>query len=1034
MNLNKFKTAIFLSLILSATSALAEDEIPLQDLSLTPGLQPEQSSGLGLINLGESFNTRLGKRTVNGLGSGLYPLQNMGIADPTQALSLEFTFGLTSPSTGLRYGSGSSLVPCYLQSNPSMSCLLTDFSPKEEKVTEETKQKYNETSEGSDTVAYTDFTCTDVSPESLQKAAQDMNWGACFEGKLSYTRNSKNSEKELLSKDQQICGCLRGWDRQPAVQQVMAGNMGELVKKKSKEIPQQELNRILTGMMFQTVSLTGSYDLAAIWGHNLYDSSNEPGKSSLKFDPPDYVFADKVPYPDGQCFSPRHYFQVKQRPNRIVQEGLAEGTQFKEDDWNYRILQERYSKLMDLSLSDRERKAKEIFTVKEKLKFLSRNPLIKYAFGAQDTSDSFQASKLKILNAMNLLNNPECQSLSSECSKQYNETLTQAFHGEGVMKIIRNEARSDHDKRVEARRKKDLMTTKGDVTQKSIVNQFMTNYGLKSPDICEPDSPNRIECLEIYSGYCKTLDNYKDDILDMSNRRMDHRILDDLDQEIANEMNPDIATNEGFKRFNARHCGTPRKNEDGQEATFEEFLSNYCSDKSKEGCSKNSADDYYKLRVKWAELYPDNKAIARTSGADENEDEAAQNLFNGSRNGIVAEASAATTSNAKRNMGMQQSDDALADQARETARRDSGRLAGLFGGGAKSGEKADEKPFMVGWGQAVANTMGATPMPDSSSSFDEGPMMNYNNAYMTPPTATSQAVAEVPKVEQMSEAQRQEMLGQWQKEYDSWKKEKGGDMSQADVAKDSALRQEIATLRSLLAQQQQLSEQQFKMLNEAIASKAQRGPESEVARAEERAETKKQQSQFASAGRSVASVDEDSEAVRAAASVKEQKFTTSGANSGASTTTSVSAKRSGQSDSSSDSVAREEAKLVNLRRYADGSITIESAGPNAAGATGNAITVPVSDEQYRILQSNPNGLNLTQIEKSIPKDQIAKLEKSGEIIILLRNGSNPPFEVKVEKKDNRLVYSLKDKNGNSQAPVRRVFTRQALELQLKAER
>lgn len=1034
MNLNKFKTLIVLSLILSATSALAEDEIPLmkdapasQDLVFIPSTLSSQTDTSSSIHLGESFNTRLGKRSFGGLGSGLYPLRDVRSMNSTQSYGLDFTFSV-SPSLGLQYGTG-----CYLQPTPSMSCLLTDFSPKEEKVTEEEKQKYNETTEDSDTVAFNDFTCTDVDPESLQKAAQDMNWGQCFEGKLSYTRDAKSSEKELLGKDQEICGCLRGWSKQPAVQQVMAGNMGDLVKKKSKEIPQLELNRILTGMMFQTVSLTGDYDLAAIWGHNLYDSSNEPGKSSLKFIPPDYVFADKVPYPDGQCFSPRHYFQFKQRPNNIVKQGLSEGTQFKESDWNYKLLQVRYQELMALSPSDRERKTREIVVVKEKLKFLSRNPLIKYAFGSTDTSDKFMASKMNVLKAMNLLNNPECQSLSSDCSKQYNEALTQVFHGEGVMKAIREEARADHDARVEARRKKDLMTTKGDVTQRSIVNQFMANYGLKSPDVCEPDSPNRIECLEIYSGYCKTLDNYKDDISNMSNRKMDPKILDDLDQEISNEMNPDIATNEGFRRFNQRHCGIPRKNDDGKESTFEQFVTNYCTDSKNEGCKKGSADDYFKLRSKWAELYPDNRAIARTSGADASEDEAVQRFNNGG--GGVAEASAATADNAKRNMGQEQSEDALAQQARDQAdRRDRSRIAGFFGGGDKSGDKGDEKPFMVGWGQAVANTMGATPTQDYSSSFDDAPIMNYNNSYITPPTQTTQAVAEVPKVEQMSEAQRQEMLGQWQKEYDSWKKEKGEDMSQADVAKDNALRQEIATLRSLLAQQQQLSEQQFKMLNEAIAAKSARSSASEAAKVEERTESKKPQSQFASASRSIASAEDDSEAVRAAASVKEQKFTTSGANSGASTANSVSAKRSGSADSSSDSVAREEAKLVNLRRYADGSITIESAGPGGGAASGNAITVPVSDEQYRMLQSNPNGLNLTQIEKSIPKDQIAKLERSGEIIILLRNGSNPPFEVKVEKKDNRLVYSLKDKNGNSQAPVRRVFTRQALELQLKAER
>jgi hypothetical protein len=125
-----------------------------------------------------------------------------------------------------------------------------------------------------------------------------------------------------------------------------------------------------------------------------------------------------------------------------------------------------------------------------------------------------------------------------------------------------------------------------------------------------------------------------------------------------------------------------------------------------------------------------------------------------------------------------------------------------------------------------------------------------------------------------------------------------------------------------------------------------------------------------------------------------------------------------------------------MRRSDDGSITIESSGSSTAGGNVTpAISVPVSDEQYRMLQSDSNGQILGQLEKSIPKDQIAKLESKGEIILLVRNGSNPPFEVKVAKVDNRLVYSRTDKNGNKQdAVVRRTYTIKALENQLRTSR
>jgi len=92
---------------------------------------------------------------------------------------------------------------------------------------------------------------------------------------------------------------------------------------------------------------------------------------------------------------------------------------------------------------------------------------------------------------------------------------------------------------------------------------------------------------------------------------------------------------------------------------------------------------------------------------------------------------------------------------------------------------------------------------------------------------------------------------------------------------------------------------------------------------------------------------------------------------------------------------------VSLRQNSNGSITIEAKG--SSGTAPNAISVPISDDLYKMAQMNPTGLNLFQIEKSIPKEQIAELEKKEYIILLLQNGKNPPLEVKVRKENNRLV-------------------------------
>jgi hypothetical protein len=120
-------------------------------------------------------------------------------------------------------------------------------------------------------------------------------------------------------------------------------------------------------------------------------------------------------------------------------------------------------------------------------------------------------------------------------------------------------------------------------------------------------------------------------------------------------------------------------------------------------------------------------------------------------------------------------------------------------------------------------------------------------------------------------------------------------------------------------------------------------------------------------------------------------------------------------------VAREEAKLVGLRNGSNGALTLENIGKSNLGRA-NAIAINLSDEQYRLIQSNPNAVNLSQLEKNIPQDQIDRLEKTGQIILLLQNGSNPPFEVKVERKNKRLVLSRMDKEGKPQEPVRRIHT------------
>lgn len=262
-------------------------------------------------------------------------------------------------------------------------------------------------------------------------------------------------------------------------------------------------------------------------------------------------------------------------------------------------------------------------------------------------------------------------------------------------------------------------------------------------------------------------------------------------------------------------------------------------------------------------------------------------------------------------------------------------------------------------------------------------------------------------------------------------------MNPEDKAREESYKREIESLKQLLDGQKKLTEQQSKLLNDKIKKQttldSTESSDAATPNKSRSASSERELSPFSSANSasSVAQTDSPNRTPASfseAAKVGNASHSSSAARGGSSSTAKSSSLRSAES---LDSLSREQAKLVNLRQYPDGSISVENV---AANSSANAITLPVTDEQYRILLVNPTGLSLNQIEKKIPAEQISKLEKSGEIIILLKNGSNPPFEVKVTKVDNKLVYSLKDKNGKDQVPVKRVYTRQALENQLKVQR
>lgn len=763
--------------------------------------------------------------------------------------------------------------------------------------------------------------------------------------------------------------------------------------------------------------------------------------------PPEALF-DPVDVMRPQCVSAREFMAYKQMPDAAVVREIQNSTD--PEEWNYTSLKKEYDSIMRRPYADREGKREKIASLKTKLFYLERNPMLKNFFKAE-TAGNEQYMRIKqpanpeeITNAYKAdppkqsdIQSRKAQLMdilkksignSSEAAKAHQDFLRFFTHPSNVV-VTRTENDKANLKLVDdfLGLKKAMFSEKPKAMSRDEVDRTFASYNLGSPKNCD-ESASIEMCVTTYAGYCSYLAENSSKITNLRFEN-DPVLVDDLEDKVKTFFEPDPQKNPELRDFIDSACNTPRRkgpsDTSGNYQTFWQYFDSKCGSKGI-NCRNPKPEDIQNLRV---EYLTDNPESAQPNRGVPSRDLIAFNeLMKKVKVGRVSAADREAIANA--GIRPWNPSTALADMNRSWGFEDN-----MF-------ETAPQRPAEVSFATAGTGVGAATTKIDNridNSSVIDDPMTPsysmFNGAAALGNTPV-QAGDQPQKVENMTEPQRQELLDDWQKEYDTWKKSRTAESSQAATAAETAMKARIEALEQLLAQQKKLTDDQYKLLNDAIANQTRSTGATSVAQAQSEGSS----SQSNVRNRSLASVaasESEEQASRNPASVPEQNFNTSGSGAGAGSASvgssggAGSARRAGAT--SGDDVAREEAKLVSMRSSSDGSIVISNVNPSA-GAVANAVSVPVSDEQYRALQANPQSLNLAQIEQSIPRDQIAKLEKEGEIIILLRNGSNPPFEVKVARKNNKLVYSLKDKNGRDQAPIRRVYTRQALELQLKATR
>lgn len=762
----------------------------------------------------------------------------------------------------------------------------------------------------------------------------------------------------------------------------------------------------------------------------------------------------------GQCMGAKEYFSYMQFPmDKQFYGSLRDETTFDPKRWDFKALENRLKVLATTN----DRNEAEVTDIKLRLRFLYRNPLMKNLFSADDDYDDYAAAKkldsakkghlesisktilprkkqelFEIIKNHVAPKDPACFNKPFACRNNaiknvssYDNEIKKFFNDPGVSVLTTAQAEKSAMAEVNNLIENPIPPQVLPTSQKELEEQVFRNMwgnGAPHPNECSlAESMHEGKelnpaCVYTYSSYCPMLDKVKDQV---ANNALDvTRISRDLSLETTNLYEPDIEKNNDLKISNNQLCNFKRKPKNGgPEQSFNGFHEEFCRKNKKDNlCSNRSYENIMALR----KIYNEKYLPAESSGKE----------------GTLAHMIADQVNTIDSLLAQRDIQNSTRTEATEIASGDSSPVRNSLGDildelNAQSGDlPKDNKVEGPG---VFANLNSVMKSNDSAApgimdSYD-GDGLGYSNSQ----AMASNAVVEQPKIENMSDESKEELLGQWKSEFEDWKKaNKGKEESASASSAEASMKAKIEALETLLTEQRKLTNDQYKLLNEAIANqRVQALPQQpQVAANNADKEVQERVKARSSSGFTTSSSGSgiSDETQRAPASVKEFNTSGSGAgnSSGASASSRKSSSSSGAVSSAADSVAREEAKLVNLRRFSDGSITIETVN-RGSQASANAITVPVSDEQYRLLQSNPTALNLSNIEKSIPQDQMARLEKTGQIILVLQNGSNPPFEVKVEKKDNKLVYQLKDNLGNKVNPVQRIYTRQALELQLKTQ-
>lgn len=924
-------------------------------------------------------------------------------------------------------------------------------------------QIYNNTGNGSLPVQQ-DCTPGQYADEILE-VAEGMEISSCYDNRQTLTtlppprpgtHHPRSLDLELLKGDFQICKCLRDKaDKIKAYDSLFSkakaispkGDDDEKLQnfeRRAKWITNKVKEKRVSLAFQASILFDGNPDMSFGYKNGVVDNLIGSKTSDLekmtkdmslskplaagvrrileKLDTPakpnEALFIEQ-PFIEGQCVGAREFLAYRQLPSGEVIQDLRENQSFDENSWDIQALKRSINEMRNRDMDDLAVIGR-IQTLSAKIKFLNRNPLIRTMMSANtEISDSASdAEKLAVetkkkhkqelfeilkksagnggcLSAVTCQDSAFKDNNSVDYKKRLQEFFSRGEVAEAAKKETELEISNDMAKLKNA---ENFLPWNVPLTQRAVLSEFIESAGSDmNPENCTNSNGEGVQrCAAIYGAFCQNLDQVKSRI---ENRQSeDPRTLrSDEEVDSKNDFNPDLRTNIDFQEFNRHICNTLKDDNFRDQkggVTFFDFQKTYCEgNTNKPECSDKSAANIRVLRQKYLDTYDKHNLFNQIAQKDPTED--------------VPRAGVEKITSTTNNSTPTNWNELAARNNYSSPDSPSSRSNSNSGMASTIGPPEKAVPFS-GLAKSLSNLSTAMGGSESSDGAVDN-QMNYSNAIMGGSQVPGQN-AEVPKVENMPQTEREELLEDWKKEMAEWKaKKNSADPSEASVASanETAMKAKIEALEQLLAQQKKLTEDQYKLLNDSIAAQTQIADRTIASVQEDSEQGPRSNRRRSSNGIVSSNADLDDDTQRSAVSGQDQQQNTSGIGSGggaAASSRSRSASSNAISDNSRDSVAREEAKLVNLRENSNGSITITSSAGGAGAASANAIVVPVSDAFYLSAQSNPSGLNLSQLEQSIPKDQIARLQDKGDyFILLLQNGTNPPLEVKVKKENNKLV-------------------------------